>query len=563
VHTPTTRDRRASAVLPNPVAAAREAYVRGDFPAVCALLGERRLGPDAPIEARLLRARALIRLQRPADVIDELPAREVAAIVNVDERTTAGMLHGAAVARLENRRGIALLADIAGTAARDRAHPAIRAEVAYYRAIAHWSARELDVAEVFALAAERAGRDVLAVRATQLRGFIAAASERATRYTDALSLFRTAGRRYGRCRERDVALATIIVEQTASLENTLRSATVVGSHRGTRGRLLPGGSFGPAVPSWTRLRICYNDAWLFALDGDDVAAFRMMRDADENAPTPAWQVRARAGRAAIAVVCGEPAGARIFADGAAELASRVDWNATVDEERLAFFDLAEVYSYLGDPEAAAGALISFDAIAAPIENTHNLHVRDRDPRLMGWTLHVRGLLQRGRGDLAGAGTSFAAAVEMFRSCGYLWREALALIELDATPARAAAGEHMDRAAALIREHFPQSFLARRIGSWIRAAVDPLFSTLTPAERDVLRHLLDGRTKREIAALTGRAYDTVRTQVQSIHRKLGTHSEHQILAACARRGVGPSSWFVGANTAVFARRRRPSDAAAAR
>ena len=89
-------------------------YFRGSLLAVCTLLGERRLGAGAPIGARLLRARALLRLQRPADVVDELPADDVAAIVNVDERATAAMLLGAAVARLDTDRGIAMLADVAG-----------------------------------------------------------------------------------------------------------------------------------------------------------------------------------------------------------------------------------------------------------------------------------------------------------------------------------------------------------------------------------------------------------------------------------------------------------------
>jgi len=76
-------------------------------------------------------------------------------------------------------------------------------------------------------------------------------------------------------------------------------------------------------------------------------------------------------------------------------------------------------------------------------------------------------------------------------------------------------------------------------------------------------VLEGRSKNEIASLTGRSYNTVRTQVQALHRKVGTSSEHQLVAACARRGVGPPSWFAGADTAAFTRRRRRRpDAAAA-
>jgi DNA-binding CsgD family transcriptional regulator/tetratricopeptide (TPR) repeat protein len=559
------RDRRATAVLPNPIAAAREAYVRGDLDAVCSLLGDRRLGAEAPLEGRLLRARALLRLQRPADVVDELRAEDLHGIVDVDERTTAWMLHGSAIARLDNERGRTLLADVAAAAVRERAHIALRAEISHYRAMASWSAGALDEAERFATEAERSGRDVLAVRAMQLRGFIAASRQDPDRYATALDLFRAAFRAYGRCRERDVVLASVILAQIASLEQTLRSAAVTGSHRGARARTLPGASFGPAVPSPTRLRLYYHDAWLFALDGADIEAFRMMRaahelvSAHELVRTPAWEVWARAVRAAIAVVCGEAAGARTFADSAAELASTVDWNATRDDERIAFVHLAEVYAYLGDAAAAERAFVRFNAITAPVDNAQVLF--GPDPRFAGWIAHVRGLLLRARGEFAGAGAAFTSAVEAFRSCRYLWREALSLIELDATPGSGAGGAHLDLAVGIIRTHFPHSFVARRVRGWAQVALDPVLSTLTPAERDVLRHLLEGRSKSQIAEDTGRSYNTVRTQVGALHRKVGTSSEHQLVAECARRGVGPPSWFEGRKAGSFDARRRPRDPAA--
>jgi DNA-binding CsgD family transcriptional regulator len=426
----------------------------------------------------------------------------------------------------------------------------VRAEIAYYRALAAWSGGDLAQAERLASDAERSGRDVLAVRATFLRAFIAAASPGRKRYTNALALFKTAARAYTRCRERDVDLATNIVEQIASLEQTTRSSTNRGSHAASRGRrALPGSVFGPAVPSPTRLRLCCNDAWAFALDGDNATAFRVIREAEENAPTEAWRVWALAFRAAIAVMCGEPAGAKTFADDAAHRATTIDWDATRDEERVAFLQLAETYAYLGDAAAAASALARFDGARGTMENTRVLRDRDADPRMSGWIAHVRGLVQRTHGDHVAAGASFAAAADAFASCGYLWREALSLIELDGTAGRGAAGAHLDRAVALVSEHFPHSFLARRLGPWMRSAVDPVVATLSPAEREVLRHLLDGRSQREIAETTGRAYNTVRTQMQALHRKLGTSSEHQIVVACAQRGIGSPSWAFEPNSAT--------------
>jgi DNA-binding CsgD family transcriptional regulator len=332
----------------------------------------------------------------------------------------------------------------------------------------------------------------------------------------------------------------IIVQQIASLEQTLRSATIRGTHRSERGgRTLPGSAFAAVVPSAAFLRLCYDDAYLFALDGDGGAALSKMREAEDAAQTPAWRVWARAGCATVASMLGESAAARAYANAATALSQTVDWNTTTDDERMALIHLAEVYANLGDGRAASSALGTFDGISCPMDATRILG--DHDPRFAGWYAHVLGLVRRGEGDVASAAASLTAAAESFRSCGYLWREALTLLELDALPGRVAPGAHLDRAVALIRENFPESFLARRLGPWARTAVDPLVAMLTPAEREVLRHILEGRSQKEIAEATGRAYNTVRTQVQALHRKLGTNSDLQIVVACARRGIGAPSW----------------------
>jgi DNA-binding CsgD family transcriptional regulator len=537
--------RSATGVRPTTLASAREAYLRGDFPAVLDLLATVRVGTPAPVEAWLLRARALLKLHRPDDAAAELTPL-LPAIATPDERATAAMLHGTALARLSPADGLVALTAASEAAGREGAHPAVHAEIAYFRALAHWSMGDLDAAERLAREAQRNGRDVLSVRAIQLRAFIAAKSPRVTRFVEALALFRTGARAYGHCRERDLDLAINITQQIAALEQTLRSAQIRGTHRASHGRrTLPGSPFMPVARSTAFLRLCYDDAQLFALDGDGATALSRMREAEEAAQTPAWRAWARAGCAAVVTMFGENAAARNYAESAAALARTVDWNAAQDDERVAFIHLAEVYATLDDAVAASAALASFDGITRPMDATRILRDRDSDPRFAGWYAHVLGLVRRGEGDLAAAAQSFTAAVESFRSCGYLWREALSLIELAELGRPGASGEHLDRAVALIREHFPQSFLVRRLGPWMRASVDPLVATLSPTEREVLLHLLEGRSQREIAEVTGRAYNTVRTHVQALHRKMGTCSDLQIVVGCARRGIGAPSWSFGA------------------
>lgn len=59
--------------------------------------------------------------------------------------------------------------------------------------------------------------------------------------------------------------------------------------------------------------------------------------------------------------------------------------------------------------------------------------------------------------------------------------------------------------------------------------------LTPAERAVLRALVEGRTRREIARLRGRAVATVNRQVEAIYQKLEVRSRAELVARVAGRG----------------------------
>ena len=518
------------------VARARDAWFRGDFDACLRWLdeaGDPSADGSLRDEALLLRARALYRLRRFGDAV-ALLGPILTSFRSVDEACTARMLHASAVSQAHDaERGLALLEDVALAAEALQAHAAIRGEIAYFRALAHWTRREFGAALRFALAAESVRADVISVRATQLRGFIAVTQRR---YPEALQLFRDALATYWRCRERDAFLAETIVLQIASLEVTLRSASVPGSHASAEGRRTRGvGESEPATCSLPRLQTIVLDAWLYAHDGDAANAYRRMRLATELAPNPAWRAWALAGRAAVADAFGETHAAREHAAQALELAAQVDWNATAGEERVTLLLLAEVLAAT-DPAAAGPVLDRYDALSGPIEPAQ---VISDDPRREGLEYHVRGLVARTRGDGAGARAALQRAFTIFRDCGKTWRAALALIELDLTPGPQPAGDFsLETAARLVREHVPASFLARRLGSWTQAYGDPVAGRLTRAQREILRHLLAGEVPKEIAAATGRAYKTVRNHVEAIEQLFGVHSVPELIVTCYRRGLAP-------------------------
>jgi DNA-binding CsgD family transcriptional regulator/tetratricopeptide (TPR) repeat protein len=527
------RDDRSRGVSLATVANARDAYRRGDFGAVYALT-ERAVGSDEPAgELHLLRARALLRQQRPAEA-QTLLEPHLTSFGDADSSVTAAALYADAVGRRDTELGLTLFKD-AERAARRRVHPAIRAEIAYRRAFTHWVRGEMVDAERLARSTETANVDVLAVRATQLRGFIASAQGR---FEDALALFEAARRAYARCREHDVDLAIVILQQIASLEQMLRCDAVPGTHRARGGRTIPRAALGLGVSSGWRVRLCGDDAWSFALDGDAMRAYAKAREAERVAPTDAWRVRGLAYRAAIAAAFGELIAAQTFATEARALASRVDWNATVDDERFGLLLLAEVFTHF-DPAGAGEILAAFDAIESPL--AVNRVLTDDDARHRGWTAFVRASVARSCGDDSAAAPLYATALNAFRSCGYRWREAQTLAALAAmSPAvrTDASAAPLDEAVALVAQHFPEAFLARGFEGWTRVYVDARGRTLSPAQREVLRWLLEGHTPREIAAIKGRGYETIRSHVRALHRAFGTRAEHQLVAECARRGIFP-------------------------
>lgn len=507
---------------------ARSAWSSGDFTRCLDVLddfGVPQRGTESWVEATLLRARSLYRLKRYSDTIHLLQP-VLTTFAEGDEACTASMLLGSSIARSGDvGRGLEILETTALKANACHVHRAIRAEIDHARALAHWTRRELKETEDLSRRAEAAGADIISVRASQLRGFVALAQQR---FTKALALFNATLDAYWQCRQRDSDLAEMTVFEIVALELMLRSRSVPGTHRvPERRRVRDPWESPPPVASVVGMQINAGDAWQFSLDGDRDAAFRKMRKAEDMAPVPAWRVWALAGRAFLAQVFGEPGSAREHATVAREIADTVDWNVTTGEERVALLLLAEVLSAV-EPPAATAVLKTYDALPRPMDPGQAI---SGDPRLLALEDFVRGLEVRSRGDYMSATKLLTSAASRYAACGNLWRAALARIELASTSQNAS---ELDAVRNLVAEHFPNSFLARRVG--IHAMSDPIVARLTPAQRDVLALLLDGLNAREIATRTGRAYNTVRVHIDRLREAFGASSIHAMVVDCHRRGI---------------------------
>ena len=200
--------------------------------------------------------------------------------------------------------------------------------------------------------------------------------------------------------------------------------------------------------------------------------------------------------------------------------------------------LAEAYAAV-KPRAAPAILELYDGITSKLEPTRVYRDTYGDPRLAGWDAYVHGLVARILGEHERAANCFRKAVATLSPCGYLWRAALALIELEATPIDTSAESPLEKAAIIIRDNFPDSFLTARLG-WARLYLDPIGRTLTPTQVDTLRRLFQNKSVAAIASETFRAESTVRKHVEAIEAAFGTHSIPELIFECFRRGIVPQS-----------------------
>ena len=279
----------------------------------------------------------------------------------------------------------------------------------------------------------------------------------------------------------------IILQQIASLEQTLRSETVTGR---TAYAVVDPFRARPSVrsiewvarPSLRRRRMVVRARW------------RRRACVCKGSRSGACRSDRCVARPRIGISCrdlrrfGEPIAARTFATEARALSSRVDWNKTVDDERFGLLLLAEVFAKF-DPAGATEILAGFDAIKSSIGMSRVQ--RGGDARLRGWNAYVRASVAQSHGDVAVAASLFAVALGAFRSCGYRWREAQTLVALaDLPPAvrTDTVAAPLDEAVALVARHFPKAFIARRFDGWARVYVDARGQMLSPAQREVLRWL---------------------------------------------------------------------------
>ena len=421
--------------------AALDAYLAGRSKASLALL----YGDDS-IDGSLLRVRALLRIGREGDAIGEL-SQNVPPFSEHAKSAVHQFLVGTAFAR--NRRYDEAFEALrnAESYARSTGDSELITETAFYRALTAFMRGDYVQAEDIASETLDDGCGTSHARLLDLLGLVAGLRGDVDRQ---IIMHVAANEHLSRVDRPDAYF------DAGALNNLAVPAAEVnppGMAEFIRQRAR-------AIP-WNdelrplRFHVTHHLAWLEALAGNHVAAFREFRAAVALAPTPARGAEALVGRGYLAREMGETMWAAECVAHAEELVEQVDWNASDDDERHALLQLATLVAPV-DPIRASRHVERYKALKRTMNPMHV--VAHGGVLFRAKEAHAFGLVAHQQHGAAFAATLLRDAHRLFRSISSNWRAALVALDLhDLVGDRAMLAYAREHAARV-----PQSWLARRV-----------------------------------------------------------------------------------------------------
>jgi DNA-binding CsgD family transcriptional regulator/tetratricopeptide (TPR) repeat protein len=499
---------------------AMRAWFTGDFEGCLALCD--RVRPhdiDMVSQLALLRARALLRIDRPDDAV-KVVSDVFVAHGTLDASLTARMLLGTGyVRRGDYERGLAILEEAYG--ASPDAHPTIRSEIALSIALGYYRLRRLDDAER-ALDLVSANADIVHARALEHRGWIAIAR---ADYATASDCFSGALRRLDACRHYDRFLEaqSIFALSILAAERLDRPTWIFVEHRAER---FDWSASGVATPQfWVGLY----SSMMYEVDGRTSDALRLAGDAEQRAGSPVMRLFAQCRRAAILRNVGERfAHADIVRVMRREL-DALDTTALQGDHQLIPLSVAEEVAYCGDVVGARMLLKRYDAQDSPSGITS---LAD-DPRLKGARFSVDGVVADAAGDRQQAHHHYRQAFQIFKRLGYERRALLVALRIGEITGQTYLLDYVDRTLRKISDRSPLRARARRHNPLLD---DPVVAQLSHVERTVLEMMCEGKSTAQIADARGRSRQTIRNTVSRILTAFAVGDRAALLRECLRRGI---------------------------
>jgi DNA-binding CsgD family transcriptional regulator len=493
------------------------AWCDGDFERCLQLCASAKATTvEARKEFALLRSRALLRLDRPAEALQHMQA------AGADDDVSIRVLFGAAQARLgEHEAGLrALRAMLTGGAA-DRP---TRAEINLWIALACYGKRDLDGADA-ALDAVPLDGGAFHVRALEYRGWVASAR---AEYDRAVASFSRALHVLDACPQPDRFVEANCVQalSTFAVERFDRFAWSIVTQRRTNSDWHGSGL------RYLRFLIALRAAaFAFDVEGDAFTAAAEASSAEELAPSVAYRVQALCVRAWVSRCAGEKLAHRDQVRAAVRLFDGIeDWMPTGDESIVPLV-LAEELANAGREADARRVFELYRTQAA----TSPMLAITGDRRRDGYERLVEAQILEAEGKRKDAVSGYRDAFQIFCPLGYVRRSIVAAVRLiQLSPGDRYLWGHIDVIVAGLAK-----------GSWIGPVADQLrrarnLAELTGLQREHLLLVCAGMSNLEIARIRKRSKNTVRNHLTILFEAFRVHSRAELLVECARLGISRSA-----------------------
>lgn len=263
--------------------------------------------------------------------------------------------------------------------------------------------------------------------------------------------------------------------------------------------------------------------WAKAMQGDYFSAFRHLKQASDEAESPAWRVVAACDLSYLARCINEPRWSRQTLDDAERLAEPINWHATLGEERIGLLLLAELFSPI-DPSKSAMYLARYRQLGDVKSSLH----KKRDARTLAYLQFSTGVVELALGNKRGL-EDIQEATTTFERFGYDFRAARGFaVEFEATGNR----DLLPILSEKLR-NYGQSWLASELRDSTDQANDV---ALPPMQRRVFDQAVLGKSTEQIARTLGKSKFTIANHLREVFRAFNVKSRSALVAEAARRGL---------------------------
>jgi len=464
-------------------------------------------------ELALLRARVLLRLQRPQDAIAAISACAFTP-ATTDALVSSQALLGFAYVRVGDAvRGMDLLNE-AQARARE-AHPTIRAELLLHRGIAHYLCGDREQAESLLMTVPT-DADMISARALEWRGWIAIAG---ARYEHAARAFGASYAAIRACRWRDRFVEASVLQGLA----TLGAETMLLDGWAEIEEHIRGFDWdvdGLGVPRFWVALLC---ASVRELLGDVDGALAWSRLAEARAPNEASRATSLCRTASIFRGIGERRAHLEFADRARELYDTISARDVPGDHHALPLFIAEELAYAARAAQARDLLAAYrrrTAAGAPAVGGEDRHA--------GLVAAIEGLIAEAAEDRVTAVKCYSKSFRILRR-GARRRAVEVALRLARVTGSA---RYVAYANAALASVHPDYWMAREA----RALHSGETPTLTDHQRTILLLVAQGKTYKEIASKLGRSWKTISNSVEHLRGKFGAATRGELVARALQHGV---------------------------